>query len=125
MSSGMKGLLDHYDIRGTTMGWYTPESWERLRAVADDVVMTFAEFEQKAERKVRQLEAEGFAVEKVMIDVDHMVAWCRRKGYRVNDSKARAAYGTAVQMARDTGRDVLEAPVDDGGLLRRGGGSRR
>jgi hypothetical protein len=49
------------------VGWYTPESWERLRAVADDVVMTFAEFEQKATRKVRELEAEGFTVEKVMV----------------------------------------------------------
>jgi len=100
------------------VGWYTPESWERLRAVADDVVMTFAEFEQKATRKVRELEAEGFTVEKVMVDVDHMVAWCRRKGYHVNDTRARAAYVAALHLARDD-PDAMDAPFDDDGQLGR------
>jgi len=113
-ASGMKEHLDRYSLRGTAMGWYTPESWERLRAVADDVVMTFAEFERKATRKVRQLEVEGFTVEKVLIDVDHMVAWCRRKGYRVGDSKARAAYGAAMAIARDEGDPgLVDAPFED------------
>jgi hypothetical protein len=114
----MKEELERYSCGGTAVGWYTLESWERLRAVADDVVMTFAEFERKATRKIRELEAEGFVVQKVTVDVDHMVAWCRRKGYRVNDTKARAAYGAVLLMARDN-QDAMDAPVEDGGQLGR------
>src|SRR6266498_325192 len=89
---------------------------ERLRSVADDVVMTFAEFERAATRKICELEAEGFMVRKVMVDVDHMVAWCRRQGYRVNDTGGRAAYGAVLLMARDE-RDALDAPFDGSGQL--------
>jgi hypothetical protein len=113
----MKPVLDRYSLQGTAMGWYTPESWERLRAVAVDVVMSFEEFERKANRKVRQLETEGFTVEKVLIDVDDMVAWCRRRGYRVNDSKARAAYGAALLMVRGTPGATMDAAIEDGGML--------
>jgi len=84
------------------MPWYTADSWAQLRAVADDhadLVETVEEYEQKAERLIRQFAAQGIAVEKVLIDIDALVRWCRREGYRI-DQKGRAAYGAMLLASK-------------------------
>lgn len=84
------------------MVWYTPASWEQLRTVADDreALGTLAEFERKAERLIDEFEAEGFAVEKVVLDIDDLVRWCRENGFRV-DQRGRSAYGAILLAGRD------------------------
>ena len=82
------------------MSWYTPESWERLRAVADDraTLGTFDAYQRKAERAIREFAAQGIKVEKVLLDIDDLVRWCRREGYAI-DQRGRAAYGVALLVS--------------------------
>jgi hypothetical protein len=85
-------------IAGIGMPWCTPESWTRLCAVADnraELVDALQEYEEKIGKLACQFEAQGYRVERVMVDVDEMVAWCCRQGYRVNQTD-RAAYGAAL-----------------------------
>lgn len=44
---------------------------------------------------IRQFEAEGLVVEKVLLDVDDLVRWCCGEGYRVGRC-GRAAYGALL-----------------------------
>ena len=81
------------------MSWYTPESWQRMREIADDRDEwpdTFGAFVKKTERLILQFEREGIVVEKQVIDVDDCVRRCRRNGYRI-DNAGRAAYGVALR----------------------------
>lgn len=80
------------------MPWYTPESWRQLGAVADDKLCgTHADFVQKTTQAIRRFKAEGVEVEKVLIDVDHMAAWLKRWGHRI-DSRGRAMYGALLAL---------------------------
>jgi len=96
----VKEVLDAYRVKTIALAWYTPESWERLRAVADDraALGSHAAFVRKADRLAREYQAQGFAVEKILVDIDELAAWCRREGVRITQ-RSRATYG-AVQAAR-------------------------
>jgi hypothetical protein len=86
-------------VNKIAMAWFSPESWRQLEAVSDAAVCgSYEEFLRHATEMVRAFEAEGIEVEKHFLDVPHMVAWCRRWGYRI-DSKGRAAYGSALLAA--------------------------
>jgi hypothetical protein len=88
-------------IAGVAMPRYTAASWQRLRELADDrddLQDTVQDYDRKAERMAREFEAKGFTIEWVLIDVDEMVKWCRREGYRV-DQRGRAAYGAVLSAA--------------------------
>jgi hypothetical protein len=76
------------------LAWYSREAWERLRAVADDAQAlddTYEDWERQALGAVRDLESLGRKIRKVPIDIDALLAWCR-KHHRRNDIKARAEY---------------------------------
>ena len=93
------------------MAWYTPESWRRLEAIADgELCDTYEDFVRKATRMIRGFEAQGITVEKFLINIDHMVAWCRRHGLSV-DGRARSAYGAILTMHGGVPFD-LDTPVD-------------
>jgi len=94
-------------------GWYTPETWRELQAIPEAAIeMTYPEFVRKCERQIADLEAQGFRVEKVFIDVGQMVEWCRRNGYEI-DSRGRAAFGAALALARSSGQDVMAITIED------------
>jgi hypothetical protein len=93
------------------MGWYTPASWKRLRAIAADVVISYPKFVERTERTIRELESQGVIVEKYFIDIDHMIEWCRRNGYAV-DGPGRARYGVVLAM-HDGKLFDLDTPVVD------------
>jgi hypothetical protein len=64
---------------------------------------------RKVERGIREFEAEGIKVEKVLIDIDHMVAWRRRHGHRI-DSCGRAMY-VALLALHDGKLFDLDTPM--------------
>jgi hypothetical protein len=73
---------------------YTPAGWQRLRDVADGITMSYVEYQATLAKTVRGFEAEGAHIKLIALDVaeiDEMVDWCRREGYRV-DPKGRAAF---------------------------------
>ena len=103
--------LANYD--GMVLCWYTPETWQQLKAVADDELAdTFEDFVRNATKEMQQLEARGIEVEKFYIDVDHMAAWCKRQGYRV-DEHGRALYSSMLSM-HDGELFDINTPVENG-----------
>jgi hypothetical protein len=72
------------------LAWYSSEAWKQLE---------------------RRFAAQGIEVEKVSVDIDHMVEWCRRRGYEPDD-KGRSIYGVMLLMTREY-PDALDAPVID------------
>jgi hypothetical protein len=95
------------------LAWYTPETWRQLAAIPearieksyDDFVSTFENLQQK-------FAAQGITVEKITLDVDHMVAWCRRHGYEV-DSIGRAKYGALLHAAGGDPKVLDNMPITD------------
>ena len=58
---------------------------------------TFVEWEAGMKKRIPEYKKEGMRVEKVLIDVDELVAWCREKQIPV-DGKARALYAAEALM---------------------------
>lgn len=83
--------------------WFTAETWPELLKVAadrDDLPDTFAEFELIAGRKFDQLRARGVSLQRVLISVAELSAWCRAQRQPVN-AMTRAVFAAFVLMRRD------------------------
>lgn len=94
--------------------WYSPESWRQLEEAIAAAGMpktmlcdSYAEFAARFDSMVREFERQGVRVEKVSIDVPHMVAWCRRWGLEINNA-GRTRYGAMLALA-DGDREKLDA----------------
>jgi hypothetical protein len=94
------------------MAWYSPATWAQLKAIPEArIEISYDEFVRNFERLLREFVAHGVKVEKVVVDVDQMVAWCHRNGYEANTT-GRSIYGTVAVMARDDPK-VLATPIVD------------
>ncbi|HXV79957.1 MAG TPA: hypothetical protein VEG60_08760 [Candidatus Binatia bacterium] len=85
------------------IAWFRPEQWSRLLEISEDsedLEETFAEWESLAEEKLRDLRAQGQDAEKVTIDVEELLVWCKRMGLSVNAS-ARSHYVAELLRKRD------------------------
>ena len=74
--------------------WYRPDQWELLREFApdgDQLEDHFEEWQEGANKALRELESLGQRVEKVDINVVELVTWCNKNG-RLPDGPARAAF---------------------------------
>ena len=90
------------------MAWYTRESWRRLEEVTEaPLAESHDAYVALTEKMIREFEEKhGILVIKTLIDVDDMVAWCRKNGHRV-DSRGRSMYGAMVAAWR--GHDANQA----------------
>jgi hypothetical protein len=94
------------------MAWYSPATWAQLKAIPEArITISYHEFVRNFERLSREFAAHDVKVEKVVIDVDQMVAWCHRNGYEANTT-GRSIYSTVAVMARDDPK-VLATPIVD------------
>jgi hypothetical protein len=85
------------------IAWFRPEQWSRLLEISEDradLEETFAEWECLAEEKLRGLRAQGLDVEKVTIDVEEFLAWCKSRRLSV-DASARSQYVAELLRKRD------------------------
>src|SRR5262245_56037481 len=91
------------------VAWYRESQWPRLRALAADTAnldATFAGWRSTAERMCAQMEALGYRVDRIEVDVELLWAWCCAHE-RPLDGAARAEYVTrlAQQMGADAGAE--------------------
>jgi hypothetical protein len=94
------------------MAWYSPATWAQLKAISEArIEISYDEFVRNFERLSQQFVARGVKVEKVVVDVDQMVAWCHRNGYAV-DTTGRSIYSSVLVMAHEA-PDVLNQPIVD------------
>jgi hypothetical protein len=85
------------------IAWFRPEQWSRLLEISEDrkdLEETFAEWESLAEEKLRDLRAQGLDAEKITIDVEELLVWCKSRGLSVNAS-ARSQYVAERLRKRD------------------------
>lgn len=76
------------------VAWYLPDQWEQLRATAKDperIPATFDEWHSIAGRRLKELEAEGGKIEKVIVEIPALLNWLKAKGLD-NTTENRAAY---------------------------------
>lgn len=102
----MKQRRQHRKVsRGTTalgVAWYEPDQWLRVKELSTDpdrFEETFAEWEAMATKTLKQLVASGIEAEKVLIDADEFLAWCRSNEAQP-DSGSRARFVAEKVRAR-------------------------
>jgi hypothetical protein len=85
------------------IAWFRPEQWSRLLEISEDredLEETFAEWEVLAEEKLRDLRAQGVNAQKITIDLEKLLAWCKSRGLSLNAS-ARSQYVADLLRKRD------------------------
>jgi hypothetical protein len=88
--------------------WYRPETWPRLKATAadaNDLEATYDEWHANAESTFNALSRQGMWLEKVEIDIDALLTWCKAQG-QTPDATARSTYAVHLLQARDQGQDL-------------------
>jgi len=88
--------------------WFDRQQWHRLTEVVDDrneLDDTFEQWERSALDALRTLERSRQRAEKVHIDVEAFVSWCKGKGLPVN-GPSRAEYVSFVLQERDGQAEV-------------------
>jgi len=103
----LRELAERYPhlFRGLILPWFTREGWPKmLKAAADRDRLhdTFEEFEQSSTTAFNDVVAKGHPVEKVQIDADALIAWCKAEG-RPLDSGARHVFAILTLTERDKG----------------------
>jgi hypothetical protein len=98
--------------------WYTPESFRQLEeAIAAagmprTMLCSYAEFVTRFGDMARGFERQGFRVEKVPVDVPHMVAWCKRWGLEINNA-GRTRYVGMLGLSDGDREKLDKMPVVD------------
>jgi hypothetical protein len=84
------------------LAWFDRKQWKRLTEVVEDrneLDATYEQWERSAVDAVRMLERQGQKVEKVHVEVESLVSWCKEKGLPVN-GQSRAEYVTQIMRRR-------------------------
>lgn len=87
----------------TGIAWYRREQWSRLRKVSADreeIEDTYEEWLASVQSALATMASSGVHPEKVEVDVDALVRWCRAQDRPV-DGAARAAF-VAAKMRRES-----------------------
>lgn len=94
----LKQMPDRPLIAG--IAWFDRKQWQRLTEAVEDrneLDETYEKWQRSAEDAVQMIERQGQVVERVHVEVESLVYWCKEKGLPVN-GKSRADYVT--QLAR-------------------------
>ena len=84
------------------LAWFDRKQWKRLTEVVEnrnELDDTYERWEQSALDAVRMIERQGQIVEKVHVEVESLVSWCKEKGLPVN-GQSRAEYVTQIMRRR-------------------------
>ena len=84
------------------LAWFDRRQWKRLTEVVEDrkeLDDTYEQWQQSALQALQMIEREGQRVEKVHIEIESLVSWCKEKGLPVN-GKSRAEYVTQIMRRR-------------------------
>jgi hypothetical protein len=81
-----------------SIAWYKPEQWQRLLGVSadlDQLEKTFGEWQIMAEKAFQNFAAQGVFPEKVVVDVENILAWCNERELPVN-GESRSQYASRL-----------------------------
>jgi hypothetical protein len=94
----------HTPDRALVVGvaWFDRKQWNRLtEAVADrnELDGSYEQWQQSALDAVQMIERQGQKIEKVHIEVESLVSWCKENELPVN-AKSRAEYVAQIMRRR-------------------------
>ena len=96
--------MDNNERMVMGVAWYKPEQWDRLLEVSedrDDMQKTFAAWEETAKKTIDDIAMKGTRIEKIILDVDELVLWCRKRNKPVN-AETRSEF-TSEKMRQQAG----------------------
>lgn len=94
------------EVQKFALVWYRPESWPKLKATAadaDGLEDTYEEWLANAESSLAELLAQDMLIEKVVIDIDALLAWSLMRGI-APDAAARAEYAAHLLRQPNQGQ---------------------
>jgi hypothetical protein len=80
------------------VAWLRKEDWARWQAV-DSQLPAYDRWLVKIEGAIQEAKRKGAIIDKVEVDPDKFVAWCRANGHEVNRN-TRAAYAAQISTDR-------------------------
>lgn len=96
------------------LAWYQPQSWTDLKATAadaDDLEDTYHEWRANAESTFKKLRRQGMRLEKVVIDIEALLAWCATQGH-IPDANARSLYAAHLLRQREQNQSRTPPEVE-------------
>jgi len=72
--------------------WYRKKDWPRWLDLDPNFEPDYDYWLKRSEGQIAALEKEGMLIEKVMVDPDTFVAWCKFQGCDPASTSARASY---------------------------------
>jgi hypothetical protein len=90
----------------TGVACYRRDQWPLLLAVsvdASDLEPTYDEWLKMADRSFHRLQSTGLSLEKIDIDVEELISWCKANGREV-DGAARAEFTSSKVQEKYTGQ---------------------
>jgi hypothetical protein len=84
------------------LAWFDRKQWKLLGEAVEDrkeLEDTYEQWQQAALDAVRTIESQGQKVERVHVEVESLVYWCKEKGLPVN-GKSRSEYVTQLMQRR-------------------------
>jgi hypothetical protein len=90
--------------------WYSRDEWHKLRSVAadpDQLEDSYEKWTAVFEQAIRDMAAAGIEAQRVPINVDQLVEWCKIEGVPV-DRDARARFA-AIKLQERYERGAAES----------------
>ena len=76
------------------IGWYREDQWDLLLKYAvdkEDLEPTYTEWLEGVTERMEEFSKSGIQCEKIPVDVEEIVQWCRDRGYPF-DGASRSVY---------------------------------
>jgi hypothetical protein len=87
----------------TAVAWYKLNQWPRLREISEDrdrLEETYGDWQLYAEQALKDFVAKGGYPEKVTVDTEELLFWCKERGLKV-DGDSRSQYAAWLLMEKD------------------------
>lgn len=86
-------------LKRFALAWLRESDWPRWAAVDPLLQPDYNHWLNRMEQMARRLEQQGNLVEKIIVDVDEFVEWCRVNGRKV-DTKSRGEFAALLSTKR-------------------------
>jgi hypothetical protein len=76
------------------VGWYKKDQWDLLKKSSvdrNDLENTYEQWLDNATEAIKNFSKSGYQIEKIDIDVQEMIEWCKNEGCTIN-GESRSKY---------------------------------
>ncbi|MDQ8188578.1 hypothetical protein [Pelagicoccus sp. SDUM812002] len=84
------------------LAFYYREQWDKIRSYSKDranMAKSYDDWLAGAEKKIKELESQGYTVNRTYIDVNMLVAWAKRNRLKI-DGKTRSDFANHLMANR-------------------------